>query len=270
LEGSSESSDSEHEGSVHEKILPSREFREALRSFFPFCGSRMVSFVCDTCQDTVTKPKIDNHKMRCRGANAFTCVDCGIMFLNGEWKSHTSCFTEAEKYQGALYKGPKKRRNQTNKIRQNTLQNRQRKNRKTIKNQLQKKKSPAPKTPAQSEAQPEAQTEEIPAAQEDKKRKIEASEDSNKKAKTNEPLGLFNQTKLENSVRWKKLFRQAFKEFEFKEVPLEQLRESMVEKIVADPKFLEKVKYELEFAFNEKVGHSKKITINGNNAAYKK
>nr|XP_018263833.1 uncharacterized protein I303_03706 [Kwoniella dejecticola CBS 10117]OBR85991.1 hypothetical protein I303_03706 [Kwoniella dejecticola CBS 10117] len=36
-------------------------------------------------------------------------IDCSTTFRNpGEYKSHTSCVTEAEKYQGALYKGPKK------------------------------------------------------------------------------------------------------------------------------------------------------------------
>ncbi|WWC90024.1 uncharacterized protein L201_004954 [Kwoniella dendrophila CBS 6074] len=67
----------------------------------------MVSFQCDGCADTVKKPKLDQHRNRCHAP--FTCLDCSTTFRNpGEYKSHTSCVSEAEKYQGALYKGPKK------------------------------------------------------------------------------------------------------------------------------------------------------------------
>ncbi|WWD01379.1 hypothetical protein V866_008322 [Kwoniella sp. B9012] len=67
----------------------------------------MVSFQCDACADTVKKPKLDQHRNRCHAS--FTCLDCSTTFRNpGEYKSHTTCVSEAEKYQGALYKGPKK------------------------------------------------------------------------------------------------------------------------------------------------------------------
>lgn len=52
------------------------------------------------------KPKLDTHSYRC-GAS-FTCVDCSKTFQNQkEWKGHTSCISEAEKYQKGLYKGKK-------------------------------------------------------------------------------------------------------------------------------------------------------------------
>ncbi|GAO47158.1 hypothetical protein SAICODRAFT_33356 [Saitoella complicata NRRL Y-17804] len=68
----------------------------------------MVSFVCEVCQDTVKKPKLDQHRSRCHGAY-FTCVDCNTTF-NGPaaYKSHTSCVSEAQRYQKALYKPTKK------------------------------------------------------------------------------------------------------------------------------------------------------------------
>ncbi|WRT67145.1 uncharacterized protein IL334_004111 [Kwoniella shivajii] len=67
----------------------------------------MVSFQCDACADTVKKPKLDQHRNRCHAS--FTCLDCSTTFRSpGEYKSHTTCVSEAEKYQGALYKGPKK------------------------------------------------------------------------------------------------------------------------------------------------------------------
>ncbi|KAI9103279.1 hypothetical protein DFS34DRAFT_608119 [Phlyctochytrium arcticum] len=67
----------------------------------------MVSFVCDSCQETLKKPKLDQHKGRCRQAQ-FTCIDCSTTFQGFDYRSHTSCISEAEKYQGALYKGNKK------------------------------------------------------------------------------------------------------------------------------------------------------------------
>jgi len=57
-----------------------------------------VSFVCDACQDVVKKPKLDEHKARCRGAS-FTCVDCNSHFEGTSYRSHTSCVSEKVKYQ---------------------------------------------------------------------------------------------------------------------------------------------------------------------------
>ncbi|WVQ98737.1 hypothetical protein IAU59_005868 [Kwoniella sp. CBS 9459] len=66
----------------------------------------MVSFQCDACADTVKKPKLDQHRSRCH--SSFTCLDCSTTFRNpAEYKGHTTCVSEAEKYQGALYRGPK-------------------------------------------------------------------------------------------------------------------------------------------------------------------
>ena len=57
------------------------------------------------------KPKLDRHYGQCR--SSFTCIDCSKTFAAPiEWKGHTSCITEAEKYQKSVYKGSKKvRRN---------------------------------------------------------------------------------------------------------------------------------------------------------------
>lgn len=63
----------------------------------------MVSFACDVCQDTIKKPKLDNHRQRCRGAT-FSCIDCGTSFAGTDYRNHTSCISEAEKYQKSLYK----------------------------------------------------------------------------------------------------------------------------------------------------------------------
>ncbi|KAJ6071446.1 hypothetical protein N7499_009460 [Penicillium canescens] len=63
----------------------------------------MVSFSCEACGDILTKKKLDPHRNQCRGAT-FTCIDCMVHFYGTEYRSHTSCMSEAQKYQGALYK----------------------------------------------------------------------------------------------------------------------------------------------------------------------
>lgn len=63
----------------------------------------MVSFVCQACHDVVKKPKVDSHCSRCRECWVLTCVDCNTAFEGEAFRKHTSCITEAEKYQGKLY-----------------------------------------------------------------------------------------------------------------------------------------------------------------------
>lgn len=66
----------------------------------------MVTFSCDRCNDTVKKPKANQHAQKCRAP--LTCIDCSKTFDNGDWSVHNACITEAEAYQGALYKPTKK------------------------------------------------------------------------------------------------------------------------------------------------------------------
>ncbi|KAM0750540.1 hypothetical protein T439DRAFT_325610 [Meredithblackwellia eburnea MCA 4105] len=71
----------------------------------------MVSFQCNGCGDTLKKPKLDQHAGRCRNAQ-FTCIDCNVDFYGKDYRAHTSCISEAEKYQKSVYKGPKKNQQQ--------------------------------------------------------------------------------------------------------------------------------------------------------------
>lgn len=66
----------------------------------------MVSFSCEVCNDTVIKKKLDQHRQRCSGAY-FTCIDCSTTFNGVEYRNHTQCISEAEKYEKSLYKGKK-------------------------------------------------------------------------------------------------------------------------------------------------------------------
>ncbi|KAE8353873.1 hypothetical protein BDV28DRAFT_132263 [Aspergillus coremiiformis] len=84
----------------------------------------MVSFSCEACGDILTKKKLDPHRNQCRGAS-FTCIDCMVHFQGTAYRTHTSCMTEAQKYEGALYK-PKQTKNQRkgkNDAKQNTKPN---------------------------------------------------------------------------------------------------------------------------------------------------
>jgi cell growth-regulating nucleolar protein len=58
----------------------------------------MPSFVCDDCQSTVKKAKLDNHVGSC-GTRSFSCIDCGVCFGGIDYRYHTQCITEAEKYE---------------------------------------------------------------------------------------------------------------------------------------------------------------------------
>ncbi|KAH6671175.1 hypothetical protein B0J14DRAFT_89476 [Halenospora varia] len=73
----------------------------------------MVSFSCEGCGDVLTKKKLDGHRNQCRGAT-FTCLDCMVHFQGMEYRAHTSCISEAQKYQGALYRPEKEKKNKQN------------------------------------------------------------------------------------------------------------------------------------------------------------
>lgn len=66
----------------------------------------MVSFACEACADVLAKKKLDSHGCR----QGFTCLDCNRTFYRNEYRSHTTCVTEAERYQKSVYQPDKKRK----------------------------------------------------------------------------------------------------------------------------------------------------------------
>ncbi|GAA5891475.1 hypothetical protein JCM6882_004483 [Rhodosporidiobolus microsporus] len=66
----------------------------------------MVSFCCEQCNDTIKKPKLDQHAGRCYGAQ-FTCIDCNTTFQGTSYRAHTSCVSEEQRYHKSVYKPPK-------------------------------------------------------------------------------------------------------------------------------------------------------------------
>lgn len=67
-------------------------------------ASAMVFFVCEGCNETLKKNKVDQHAARCRNCWAVSCVDCSVVFKGNDYAAHTSCISEAQKYEGSLYK----------------------------------------------------------------------------------------------------------------------------------------------------------------------
>ena len=78
---------------------------------FPFlyvlCATMFISG--ENCGESFKKQKVRQHITSgpCRGASV-TCIDCLKVFHGFEFESHTSCVSEAERYQGKLYHPPKK------------------------------------------------------------------------------------------------------------------------------------------------------------------
>ena len=65
----------------------------------------MVSFICDACGQTIKKNRVEKHyQSECRSCSVLSCIDCGKDFHGDSYAEHTTCITEAEKYQGKLYK----------------------------------------------------------------------------------------------------------------------------------------------------------------------
>lgn len=64
----------------------------------------MVYFVCEGCNETLKKNQVDKHANQCRNCYAVTCVDCSVTFHGNDYAAHTSCVSEAQKYEGSLYK----------------------------------------------------------------------------------------------------------------------------------------------------------------------
>lgn len=59
----------------------------------------------------IKKPKLDAHSWQCHYfVGSFSCIDCSQRFLSQpEWKAHTQCITEKEKYHGEFHTPKKKR-----------------------------------------------------------------------------------------------------------------------------------------------------------------
>ncbi|KHJ34317.1 putative zinc finger c2h2 lyar-type protein [Erysiphe necator] len=73
----------------------------------------MVSFSCEACGDVLLKKKLDAHRRQCVNAS-YTCLDCMTNFENNDYRAHTSCISEQQKYEGALYRPGKNKSERSN------------------------------------------------------------------------------------------------------------------------------------------------------------
>jgi len=51
------------------------------------------------------KNQVDAHANRCRRCDSVSCVDCSVSFYGDDYRQHTSCISEAERYEKTVYKG---------------------------------------------------------------------------------------------------------------------------------------------------------------------
>jgi hypothetical protein len=65
----------------------------------------MVFFVCDVCNESLKKNKVETHSYSCKNCWVLICIDCNKNFTGDTYAAHTSCMTEAQRYEGALYDG---------------------------------------------------------------------------------------------------------------------------------------------------------------------
>ena len=65
----------------------------------------MVFFTCNACGTSLKKNQVEKHYQHvCSNCEVLSCIDCGLEFYGDAYASHTKCISEAEKYQGSLYK----------------------------------------------------------------------------------------------------------------------------------------------------------------------
>ncbi|CAM9727927.1 unnamed protein product, partial [Phaeothamnion confervicola] len=68
----------------------------------------MVFFTCCGCNESLKKVAVDKHASSCHQCYAVTCIDCSVTFEGDDYRQHTTCISEAEKYEKSLYKGKSK------------------------------------------------------------------------------------------------------------------------------------------------------------------
>lgn len=68
----------------------------------------MVFFICDGCGESMKKAKVDAHAAKCRQCFSVSCVDCSQSFPGDDYRTHTTCISEAERYEKSIFRGARK------------------------------------------------------------------------------------------------------------------------------------------------------------------
>ncbi|XP_051866262.1 cell growth-regulating nucleolar protein [Pristis pectinata] len=69
----------------------------------------MVFFTCNGCGESVKKAQVEKHFNICRSCSCLSCIDCGKDFRGNDYKSHTKCITEDQKYGGKGFEAKAKK-----------------------------------------------------------------------------------------------------------------------------------------------------------------
>ena len=63
----------------------------------------MPIFICEGCNETLKRNKVSQHQWSCKRSWVLSCMDCNKRFEGEAYLQHTTCMSEAERYQGHLY-----------------------------------------------------------------------------------------------------------------------------------------------------------------------
>mmetsp|Transcript_38355 Transcript_38355/g.43792 ORF Transcript_38355/g.43792 Transcript_38355/m.43792 type:complete len:258 (-) Transcript_38355:76-849(-) len=74
----------------------------------------MVVFSCDGCGEVLKKSQVDAHAYRCRKCASVSCADCGVSYFGDDYRLHTTCITEAERYEKSVYRPPNNKKQKKN------------------------------------------------------------------------------------------------------------------------------------------------------------
>jgi len=170
----------------------------------------MVTFYCEGCGETLKKNQLEKHSFRCRGP--FTCIDCSTTFHGNDHKGHTSCMTEAEKYQGKLYK-PTKKELKLQKNNNHNNANSSDSNNKTAKSE-----------PVKIDKVENVKAEETTKTEEKKSKKRKLAETAIETKDSTTPTNGKDENHENSSINWKRSIRVVLKKTENGEMPLQELK----------------------------------------------
>ncbi|XP_067896399.1 cell growth-regulating nucleolar protein isoform X2 [Heterodontus francisci] len=69
----------------------------------------MVVFICNGCGESVKKAQVEKHFNICRNSLCLSCIDCGKDFWGEDYKTHTKCISEDQKYGGKGFEAKAKK-----------------------------------------------------------------------------------------------------------------------------------------------------------------
>ncbi|KAL4466489.1 hypothetical protein ABPG72_016630 [Tetrahymena utriculariae] len=196
----------------------------------------MVTFVCHHCDQTLKKKQLDKHVYQCSRPAKFICIDCQKIFVGDDYKSHTQCMTEQEKYHGPYQKQNKNKQNQQQQQQQQKQQQQK---------QVQAEK--VTKAAAEEQKEEQAQKKQDKA---DKKQVTQTAQENEQEE---------DEQAKSNWKGWKKTIRKVIKQKANKQIKLRKLKEIVCKKYQeCHP---EEEMMEIEKFFDEKLASNTKFQV---------